>query len=383
MTLVIPLTAGGLLASVLCMAPRSLPPEGAQQSPEEATSRPRVVTLEDSDEFVASTTSLMRLGIETKEPNHSLFAPLDPEGGAPFDGSYDWHSSVIAHWALMVRARTTADRELEAWVMDRLSIEALERHGDLLARRSAAALDRAGGDRAGGDRADGEARLRRAMITFPYDEGWFLVMLSEAGKRAEQGAITRLQASVEARLLDALERRPFPENIGIGRKKRKEGVERYCGFYGSSLMLYLQLRWAGPTSDAAKERLDAWRTGVLEPRRADIDAIDRAHGYDFLWAPALLALADQVDGVERTAAYVAPPFEAWPKSVKVATVHVLGMELSRVWPLAGTESGAAPYAERVNSLLAREELWLSDFDACSHWVPQFLFIGEWLRRGRP
>ena len=41
---------------------------------------------------------LMRAGIETRSPNHSFFTALDEErAGSPFDGSYDWHSAVIAH----------------------------------------------------------------------------------------------------------------------------------------------------------------------------------------------------------------------------------------------------------------------------------------------
>ncbi len=352
-------------------APQEVPAQSTVQAPSR-----QPMTLATPEKLAAELVQLMRQGIETKEPNHSFFSSSVPDGGAPFDGSYDWHSSVIAHWALMVHARTTGDGELEAWVMGRLQADVLAGHCDLLNRRSAAALAK----------QDGDPNLRRAMATFPYDEGWFLVMLAEAMERPGAADLAPLRAEVEARLLDALESRPFPENIGLSRKRRKEGQERYCGFYGSSLILYLQLRWAGPTSDEVKARLDAWQAGVLEPRRDAINGIREPHGFDFLWGPALLALADEVDGVAPQRGYVAPAFGGWPESVKVATVHVLGMELCCVWPLA---KGADPdgetgtYAARVNSLLAREEFWSTDFPACSHWVPQFLFIGEWLRSGRP
>ena len=63
-------------------------------------------------------------------------------------------------------------------------------------------------------------------------------------------------------------------------------------------------------------------------------------------------------------------------------------ELSRLWPYAVDAhrgiAGADPaYQERTREILARTELWADDFTVVSHWVPQFLWIGEWLRRGRP
>lgn len=372
--LLIALGARPLVAAVSLLPLTTPAPIDAQESSAEVAAQPAEdprFSLERPDELAEELERLMRLGIETREPNHSFFRGVDEErAGAPFDGSYDWHSCVIAHWALMVRARTTEDAELEDWVLGRLSVDALEHHGELMARRAAAAADRENGDR----------RLRRARLTFPYDEGWFLVLLAERAKREDAAAIAPIRRAVESRLLDALENRPFPENIGLSRKMRAEGVERYCGFYGSSLILYLQLRWAGTITDGGAARLDAWRDEVLEPRRGAIEAVPKAHGYDFLWPPALLALADDADGRTADSSYAPPAFSDWPESVKVATVHVLGMEMSRVWPVAGQEG---VYSTRVDSLLAREELWARDFDACSHWVPQFLFIGEWLRRGRP
>lgn len=371
MHLVVSSAGALLLGSILSMAPKA-PAEQDPVPAQEAKPSAPAFSVARPDALAAELERLMRAGLETRDPNHSFFGPLDGDhGGAPFDGSYDWHSSVIAHWALLIRARTTENAELESWLMERLTPAMLEHHGGLLARRAEAVAAGKEGDR----------RFRRAMATFPYDEGWFLMLLAERSKRDDGADLEALRAAVEERLLGALEARPFPENIGLSRRKRREGVERYCGFYGSSLILYLQLRWAGVTSKAAASRVDAWRDEVLAPRRAAIGAVAEPHGYDFLWAPAMLALGDEVDEAEMEPPYEAPAFEGWPESVKVATVHVLGMELCRVWPLAGAADPV--YVERVDSLLAREELWARDFDACSHWVPQFLFIGEWLRAGRP
>ncbi|MEE2941266.1 MAG: hypothetical protein VX460_12830, partial [Planctomycetota bacterium] len=228
--------------------------------------------------------------------------------------------------------------------------------------------------------AGGARALLVAQRTCPTAAGGFLMGLAARARRGDGSELLPMREAVEARLLDALERRPFPENLGLDPVEKEEGQQLFCGFYGSSLFLYLQLRWAGPVTSEGDARLDAWRDESLTPMRRSIQAMEQPHGYDFLWPPALLALADQLDPERPSEDYAPPPFQRWPESVRIATVHVLGMELSRVWPDA---SAGATYAERVDSLLARPDLWREDFAACSHWVPQFLFIGEWLRRGRP
>lgn len=302
---------------------------------------------------------LLRAGILTLEPNA---AKGDIAGRAtPFDGSYDWHSSVIAHWALLVHARTHADEELDAWLLQRLTTDVVTE-----------------------ELASVEARNRRRRVTYPYDEGWLLMLLAELARResVDPEPLETMRSALEARLLETLESARFPENFGA-----PKGTSRYCGFYRSTLFLYLLLRWSDPVRADKLARLDAWRDEVLEPKRKEIEAIHGSHGYDFLSIPALLALVDRLEG-ELAPSYSPPEFTGWPDSVVIATVHVLGLELSRVWPCAvdagrGAAEAEVTYRRRVDSLLAREELWAEDFPACAHWIPQYLFIGEWLREGRP
>lgn len=367
-------TASLLLVTTALGPACSIPPERSPLPPEANASSSVQMDQQSarrSAELAQELVRLMREGLETRTPNHSFFGPIDEERqGAPFDGSYDWHSAVIAHWALLTHARTARDEGLEDWTMGRLDLETLTHHAGLLERRAAAAASPDGAERS----------LLFARMTFPYDEGWFLMLLAERAKRDDGARLLPVRGAIEGRLLDALESRPFPENLGLKRTEAEEGQQRFCGFYGSSLFLYLQLRWAGPVTPEGGARLDAWRDETLTPLRRSIQAIEEPHGYDFLWPPALLALADQLEPGSEAVEYAPPAFQDWPESVRIATVHVLGMELSRVWPIASTGS---TYAERVDSLLARADLWREDFAACSHWVPQFLFIGEWLRRGRP
>ena len=316
----------------------------------------------------AQLVSLMRASIETPKPNASYFRRI-PGGGEPFAGSYDWHSSVIAHWALLIHARVAKDDELEAWLLERLTLDALNGHARIMERR-------------GG--VDGGA-LKRTLIAFPYDEGWFHLMLAELSKRPSLEGIVALRQQSENRLLDTLEKSPFPENVSYTPGKDSEDV--FCGFYKSSLFLYLQLRWAGSSSKGNAERLAAWRKTQLDPNRSTIAAIEEVSDYDFLWLPAILALANQVDERKDSEAYVAPSFEqGWPERVTLMNVHILGKELTRVWPFAASatlDEADGTYVKRLSSFLEREDLWAENFLCCSHWIPQFLFIGEWLRKGRP
>ena len=50
---------------------------------------------------------------------------------------------------------------------------------------------------------------------------------------------------------------------------------------------------------------------------------------------------------------------------------------------AGDESADESYQARMKEIMSREDLWRDDFEIAAHWVPQFIFIGMWLRDGRP
>ena len=299
---------------------------------------------------------LMRVGIETPTPNTSFTKREGRE--TLFDGSYDWHSCVIAHWALLVHARTQKAPKLAEWVLSRLSLEALNKELESLAKRE----------------------LPRG-ITYPYDEAWFAMLLTEVSRQMgdEAGPLLKPRQDLEIRLLKFLENTELPE---FG-----ESGPKYCGFYRSAMFLYLCMRWNEPCHPDTKARLDAWAEKVLEPKRNEISGWTNAFAVDFLSIPGMLALIDRVDPTAKAPEYKPVEFAGWPESVKLRTVHILGLELTRVWPLAidskNDPNALRIYRERVESLLARPEFWAEDFEVCSHWIPQFLFIGEWLRAGRP
>lgn len=295
---------------------------------------------------------LMRAGVLVQEPNTSFTSRMQRD--SVFAGSYDWHSCVIAHWALLVHARLTDDATSGAWVRDRIGLAALTHESESL-----------------------QQRPDKLAATAPYDEAWFLMLLSELGRHPaddprDPAGLLALRELHEKRLLTKLEDGPFPER----HRAEKESRPLFVGFYKSWLWTYLLVRWSEPVSERGSSRLAKLRTDRLLPARASFLAElepFKPHPYDFLWVPALFALESGDDN------YDPGVLSPWPKDVSLRNVHVLGRELSRLWPATKRRV----YIEGVTSLLAREDLWAGDFAVVSHWMPQFLFISHWLALGRP
>ena len=303
---------------------------------------------------------LMREGISTREPNTSFArGPKagDAPEGTPFDGSYDFHSCVAAHWALLVHARTDGDDELAAWALARLDDATLDAHREWL------------------------AGLEEMPWLFPYEHAWLALLGGELAKHerpdSDGASLRAFRLFLEERLLEHLETSDFPEDI----PPRERGGTGFNGFYKSWLWAYLLLSWSEPIGDGAAERLEVLYRQRIAPLREEIAAHDEVFGFDFLWVPSLLALIDE-DGE-----YDPGELPALPASVKISTVHVVGMELSRVWPgaiaSAANLAGRDALRDRYRQVLARGDLWSDDFAVVSHWVPQFLYLGFWLADGRP
>ncbi|MCP3919288.1 MAG: DUF2891 family protein [bacterium] len=305
---------------------------------------------------------LMREGIDRKKPNASFARELGVE--SIFDGSFDWHSCVVAHWALLTIARVEDDEELGRDMLARLGPDVLAAELEILARETPH----------GGER-----------ITSPYDRAWFVMLLAELERHAVEDAasLRKLRLAAEKELIDYLEASSFPERL----PPLESGGKRFCGFYRSWLFAFWLLQMSEPVTPGAAETLEHLRRERIEPERAALVAHDDPHPFDFLWVPAILALIDRT--ADRASPYVPPTaLEPLPETVKISTVHVLGVRLSRLWPCAldahgGDEAARAVFEAHTRKLLGRKDLWEGDFAACSHWVPQYLFIGLWLADGRP
>lgn len=336
----------------------------------------------EDPELEAEIVALVREGIDVKEPNMAFMVARDRP--TSFDGSYDWHSCVIGHWVLSVSARVRGDVELATWLDETLTIDVLEHEASLL-------LD--------------PDPFRRQ--TWPYDQAWYCLLLAERSRGAPDDArLLELRRTLESHLVDALAVLPFPDSFTYNRDPRtlREGREPrerelpgpFCGFYRSWLWAWLALAWCEPVdAEVAARHAALWEERVT-PHLDTIAALEEGHGYDFLWVPALGALGARAMGTQEPAyALPHPPLEPppLPDAVVVATVHVLGAHLSRAWPLAaeaaadGSADARAAYEAARDALLERRDLWAESedggFDASTHWLPQYLFIGEWLAAGQP
>ena len=306
---------------------------------------------------------MMRSAIAVRRPNAS--ALRRQRMTSVFDGSYDFHSCVIAHWSLLVMARLDKDEPLEQLLLDKLDAKTLSHEAENL------------------------ASLPKNWSFFPYDQGWFLMMLGELARREgpHRPVVSQLRRDIEDRILTFLEAIPLPDWA----PRRLRGKKTFSGFYRSWLFGYLLLQMSKPIGEKTRNRLRKLRKTKIEPNRTAITNHQTDLSFDFLWLPAILALIDRTsldaDG-EKPAPYRTGTLKPLPHKVPFRRVHILGRELTRIWPLAldggrGDEKAMRAYAERVHAFVEHREIFSGNFRAIAHWIPQFLWIGMWLSLGAP
>ena len=357
---------------------------------------------------------IMREAIEVKDPNTSVLRRREVE--SIFDGSYDWHSCVFAHWSLLTQARLFGDVELETWLRGRLTIENLEREC---------------------------AHMRDVGVRslFPYDQSLLLMLLSELAKREDIDGqrLLVLRLELEARIVGWLEdretnplRHPIdpPEQAADqegaqagtggrrggadrsgrrsargsgqargqrsneqsgGQRSRRQGRGRrrntkpFWGHYRSWLLSYWLVQLSDPVTPGIGERMDTLAREVIEPEREALVAFTDPGSSDFAWLPAIVALIDRTApaGRKQESSYQAPAWPELPDEVPFRQVHSLGRNLSTLWPLAldaahGDASAAELYNTRLADYMSKEKLWNGTFNGITHWIPQFIWIGVWL-----
>lgn len=281
-----------------------------------------------------------------------------PGGTGPFAGSWDWHSCVHAHWALACIARVHEDEALERVVQQRLGAEALRAEGRWLAERPAFEL--------------------------PYGRAWLLLLLDELGRREVavvlRDAVSALRAEQEAAVVSWLDRSPYPEQ-----------PPRFVATHGSWLFALTMLALSRPRSEAVRAAMPAMRARA-EAQRSAI-AAQAPLPVDFLYLPAVQAMLDRLDDDPGAASPPPCPEErallVLPETAPTrADAHSAGAAMVRLWPHAMEAArGDAPSARRVVTALAlmfhRVDCWGESFEHVGHWVPQFMWMTEWLARGRP
>jgi len=311
--------------------------------------------LPASSPFLPALLDVMEAGLDRAEPSANLVSRA--AGDSLFSGSYDWHSCIFAHWALLTQARRDGDRERSGRILGRLSADAL---------------------------AAERARLREAdltgRLTYSYGQCWLLRLLAELERHREVAPSTRaFREETERELLEFLEHAPFPELEG-DRRIEGRGV---IGYYSSWAFTWYQIMAAGPVTEGARARLLEMRDERLEPWRDQLVTPVDPRSFEFLWVPTLGYLVDSIEPFDPPL----PPYaldqrEVLPGEVTMRTTHLLGVYASRLWPLAqrapGDPAAAAELDEALAELLGRTELWDGDFAVVSHWMPQFIWLNYFL-----
>jgi hypothetical protein len=361
------LSVATLLLSILAQAPMA--PAPVESRDQALTATPPAhswgsnVLAEESRAVMPRLKKLMREGLRRTEPETNFVKRIT--GDTLFSGSYDWHSNLFAHWALLTIARVEADKELRDWLLEPITLEALTAERERLIQIS---------------------KRDRALPTFPYDQGWLLLFLAELEKQYEEipDELRAFRLEVEVRLLDWLESSEFPAQVSSRFEKG-----RYPGFYRSWLFSFFQVHLSQPVSKEATQRLATLQRERLVLALEDLLAQTEAHPFDFFYVPAMPTLVHAVAPFEGgPPKLVTPALTPLPEEVSLRDVHVLGTEISHMWPLAaqaqaGNTQAKTELNQRMSRFLAREDLWAEDFTVVTHWVPQFLWLTFWLADGRP
>lgn len=354
-----------LLAGALPQATEHVASDGAPAPAEVSAAHAwgEGVLSKDSQAALPRLRQLMRDGLRRTEPQTNFVKRVT--GDTLFAGSYDWHSNLFAHWALLTIARVEGDVALRAWVLEPLTLEAI-------------AAER--------ERVNQVAARERPLPTFPYDQGWLLLFLSEYEKTFEvvPEEVRAFRLEVETRLIDWLEESPFPAQVSSRFEKG-----RFPGFYRSWIFSWFQVKLSEPVGEKAKQRLASLQRDKIVLAMEALLAQEEPHPFDFFYVPAMPTLIHAVAPFEGGAPkLITPELSPLPEKVSLRDVHVLGTEISHMWPLAvraqaGDAESKAQLNERMTRFLEREDLWAEDFTVVTHWVPQFLWLTFWLADGRP
>ncbi|MEL6319994.1 MAG: DUF2891 family protein, partial [Cyanobacteria bacterium J06626_14] len=150
---------------------------------------------------------------------------------AIFTGSFDWHSSVHAHWALLSMARLTDDALLQSKLLSRLTPENLEAERTFL------------------------NNAENADFEMPYGRAWLLLMLAELSKHEESHdlPLNYFRKELEQQLTLWLEQNSASNEVVLN------------GGYQPWLFIFLLLQFSQPRLEIL-HRLEALRSQIDNTR---------------------------------------------------------------------------------------------------------------------
>ncbi|MEO1296554.1 MAG: DUF2891 family protein [Cyanobacteria bacterium J06636_16] len=267
---------------------------------------------------------------------------------AIFTGSFDWHSSVHAHWALLSMARLTDDALLQSKLLSRLTPENLEAERTFL------------------------NNAENADFEMPYGRAWLLLMLAELSKHEESHdlPLNYFRKELEQQLTLWLEQNSASNEVVLN------------GGYQPWLFIFLLLQFSQPRLEIL-HRLEALRSQI-DNTRETITTI-QPREFDFFYLPAILYLIDQTkEPREKVFCYCDDVTPQFNQNLSFKNCHQAGMNVVRLWPYAlekPVNSGGSRFSKSLERILSQPDQWKGSFELISHWVPQFIWLGLMLEQG--
>ncbi len=279
-------------------------------------------------------------------------------GTGLFAGSWDWHSCVHGHWALLCMARVCSFAKLERTLLARLSAADMAKEREWLADKA------------------------QATFELPYGRAWLLLMLDELGRRrlatSLKSEVSTMRRESEDLVLDWLKTSTYPES----------GAD-FIATHQSWLFALMLLVMSRPSRSVVTAELPALRKRANAQRAAIAKKV--VDPGDFLFLPAVQAVVDRIGSGRPSpipAYAVEPALALAPAPLDDSNAHSAGAAMVRIWPhalrsAAGNAGSRARVAARMAEMFARTDHWKDDFERVAHWVPQFMWMTEWLELGRP
>lgn len=268
--------------------------------------------------------------------------------GAIFTGSFDWHSSVHAHWALLSMARLTHDAPLQSKLLSRLTPENIEAERTFL------------------------NNVENIGFEMPYGRAWFFLMLAELSKYKESDnlLLDSFQEELEQQLTFWLE-----QNSGLDKVILN-------GSYQSWLFIFLLLQLSQPKLETL------YRLETLCPRIENVReniTTKQVEESDSFYLPAILFLVDQTKEPSGKAfSYCNDATPQFNQNLSFKNCHQAGINVVRLWPYAldsSSKGGSSRFFKGLEEILSQPDQWRGSFELISHWIPQFIWLGLMLEQG--
>ena len=286
--------------------------------------------------MLRSLINTIQQGVTRQDTNHHLF-----------HGSWDWHSSVHAHWALLLHARIEQDHSLFAWLRKRLESGVIIKEIQYLM-----------------DNPDFER---------PYGRAWFLAL-----------ALVFIQSGLKPDISRPTDRLA----LDLWQWIQSKHIDIKIGEYDNQAWTILQLfMWFAFTENTIrKSEIEHW----VKRFYCTIDnhpANDQLRQEFFsCWSVQALLLGE-VLGLDGLATWIAEQkysnFDLTPIQPE-EKVHHLGMNASRswgfwaAWRATNKSRWKEAYQDHLHHSIQLHQHWKEEYYAYGHWVPQFTLYAYYL-----